>query len=245
SKQADLENDVDFSFIPCQTHQVVNVITQVIQKAIKKDMDVQNIQVLAPMYRTNAGINIINKELQALINPPAKGKREIKIFDDFLRVGDKVIQLVNQPEDGVSNGDIGEIIAIFRAKENVDKQEEIVIAYEDLEVTYRRNEFQNIALAYCISIHKSQGSEFPIVILPIVPAYNRMLRKNLIYTAITRSQNSLIVCGDMDAFFRGVETTDTNLRYTSLKEQLQLKLTDIESSTDSDTEELSPYDFMD
>lgn len=245
STQADLENDVDFSFIPCQTHQVVNVITQVIQKAIKKDMDVQNIQVLAPMYRTNAGINIINKELQALINPPAKGKREIKIFDDFLRVGDKVIQLVNQPEDGVSNGDIGEIIAIFRAKENVDKQEEIVIAYEDLEVTYRRNEFQNIALAYCISIHKSQGSEFPIVILPIVPAYNRMLRKNLIYTAITRSQNSLIVCGDMDAFFRGVETTDTNLRYTSLKEQLQLKLTDIESSTDSDTEELSPYDFMD
>src|SRR5699024_10769397 len=201
STQADLENDVDFSFIPCQTHQVVNVITQVIQKAIKKDMDVQNIQVLAPMYRTNAGINIINKELQALINPPAKGKREIKIFDDFLRVGDKVIQLVNQPEDGVSNGDIGEIIAIFRAKENVDKQEEIVIAYEDLEVTYRRNEFQNIALAYCISIHKSQGSEFPIVILPIVPAYNRMLRKNLIYTAITRSQNSLIVCGDMDAFF--------------------------------------------
>lgn len=245
STQADLENDVDFSFIPCQTHQVVNVITQVIQKAIKKDMDVQNIQVLAPMYRTNAGINIINKELQALINPPAKGKREIKIFDDFLRVGDKVIQLVNQPEDGVSNGDIGEIIAIFRAKENVDKQEEIVIAYEDLEVTYRRNEFQNIALAYCISIHKSQGSEFPIVILPIVPAYNRMLRKNLIYTAITRSQNSLIVCGDMDAFFRGVETTDTNLRYTSLKEQLELKLTDIESSTDSDTEELSPYDFMD
>lgn len=245
STQADLENDVDFSFIPCQTHQVVNVITQVIQKAIKKDMDVQNIQVLAPMYRTNAGINIINKELQALINPPAKGKREIKIFDDFLRVGDKVIQLVNQPEDGVSNGDIGEIIAIFRAKENVDKQEEIVIAYEDLEVTYRRNEFQNIALAYCISIHKSQGSEFPIVILPIVSAYNRMLRKNLIYTAITRSQNSLIVCGDMDAFFRGVETTDTNLRYTSLKEQLQLKLTDIESATDSDTEELSPYDFMD
>jgi len=243
--ETDLKKDVDFSFIPCGTNQVVDVITQVVQKAIQKDMNIQNIQVLAPMYRTNAGINVINKKLQALINPPAKGKREIKVFDDFFRVGDKVIQLVNQPEDGVSNGDIGEIVAIFKANENVDKKEEIVIAYDDLEVTYRRNEFQNIALAYCISIHKSQGSEFPIVILPIVPAYNRMLRKNLIYTAITRSQNSLIICGEKDAFFKGVETTETNLRYTSLKEQLQFKLSEEETMPTTDSEELSPYDFMD
>lgn len=243
--ETDLKKDVDFSFIPCGTNQVVDVITQVVQKAIQKDMNIQNIQVLAPMYRTNAGINVINKKLQALINPPAKGKREIKVFDDFFRVGDKVIQLVNQPEDGVSNGDIGEIVAIFKANENVDKKEEIVIAYDDLEVTYRRNEFQNITLAYCISIHKSQGSEFPIVILPIVPAYNRMLRKNLIYTAITRSQNSLIICGDKNAFFKGVETTETNLRYTSLKEQLQFKLSEEETMPTTDSEELSPYDFMD
>ena len=243
--ETDLKKDVDFSFIPCGTNQVVDVITQVVQKAIQKDMNIQNIQVLAPMYRTNAGINVINKKLQALINPPAKGKREIKVFDDFFRVGDKVIQLVNQPEDGVSNGDIGEIVAIFKANENVDKKEEIVIAYDDLEVTYRRNEFQNIALAYCISIHKSQGSEFPIVILPIVPAYNRMLRKNLIYTAITRSQNSLIICGEKDAFFKGVETTETNLRYTSLKEQLQFKLSEETTMPTTDSEELSPYDFMD
>lgn len=247
SSEADLSNDVDFSFIPCQTHQVVEVITTVIEKAIEKDIDAKDIQVLAPMYRTNAGINIINKELQALINPPTKGKREIKVFDDFFRVGDKVIQLVNQPEDGVSNGDIGEVIAIFRANENVDKQEEIVIAYEDLEVVYRRSEFQNIMLAYCISIHKSQGSEFPIVIMPIVPAYNRMLRKNLIYTAITRSQSSLIICGDMNAFFQGVKTNDTNLRYTFLKEQLQIKLGNDDFSSinePNNSGEFSPYDFM-
>src|SRR5699024_10986563 len=166
------------------------------QKAIQKDMNIQNIQVLAPMYRTNAGINVINKKLQALINPPAKGKREIKVFDDFFRVGDKVIQLVNQPEDGVSNGDIGEIVAIFKANEDVDDKGEIVIAYDDLEVTYRRNEFHYISLAYCSSIHRSPGSDFPIVILPIVPAYNRMLRKNLICTAMSRTQNSLIICGE-------------------------------------------------
>src|SRR5699024_1387329 len=197
----DLKKDVYFSLIQGGTNKVVDVITQVVQKAIQKDMNIQHIQVLARMYRTNAGINVINKKLQALINPPAKGKREIKVFDDFFRVDDKVIQLVNQPEDGVSNGDIGEMLRMFKETQYVDKKEEIVIAYDDLEVTYRRNEFQNLTLAYCISIHKSQGSEFPIVILPIVPAYNRMLRKNLIYTAITRSQNSLIICGEKDAFF--------------------------------------------
>src|SRR5699024_4236804 len=85
--ETDLKTDVDFSFIPCGTNKVVDVITQVVQKAIQKDMNIQNIQVLAPMYRTNARINVINKKLQALINPPAKGKREIKVFDDFFRVG--------------------------------------------------------------------------------------------------------------------------------------------------------------
>src|SRR5699024_6481589 len=118
--ETDLKKDVVFSFIPCGTNQVVDVIPHVVQKAIQKDMNFQNIQVLAPMNRTNARINVINKKLQALINPPVKGKREIKVFDDFFRVGDKVIQLVNQPEDGVSNGDIGEIVAIFKANENVD-----------------------------------------------------------------------------------------------------------------------------
>ena len=237
----DLEKDTDFSFIPCQTHQVVDVISKIIQKAIDKGVDVQDIQVLAPMYRTNAGINMINKELQALVNPLEKGKREIKVFENYLRVGDKVIQLVNQPEDGVSNGDIGEIIAIFRANENVDKQEQIVIAFDDIEVVYTRNEFQNIMHAYCISIHKSQGSEFPIVILPLVPAYNRMLRKNLIYTAITRSQSSLIMCGEVDSFFQGINTNDTNLRYTSLKEQLEVKLG---ATLTENTDDISPYDFM-
>src|SRR5690625_6379855 len=74
--------------------------------------------------------------------------------------------------------------------------------------------------AYCISIHKSQGSEFPIVLLPVVSSYHRMLRKNLLYTAITRGQDSLIICGEQPAFMRGIHTLDTNIRYTSLPEQL-------------------------
>src|SRR5699024_1965745 len=102
-----------------------------------------------------------------------------------------------------------------------------------------------IALAYCISIHKSQRSEFPIVILPIVPAYNRMLRKNLIYTAITRSQNSLIICGEKDALFKGVETTETNLRYTTSNDQLQHKLSDKRTRPTRVSEELTPDDDID
>ena len=149
------------------------------------------------------------------------------------------------------NGDIGEIKQIFTAKENAEKQEQILIAFEDNEVLYTRSNYLNFMHAYCISIHKSQGSEFPIVILPVVSTYRRMLRKNLLYTAITRSKQSLIMCGEIDAFIQGIETLDTNKRYTTLKEQLQQKLGDFsESEQDKilsepeESDSLSPYDFM-
>src|SRR5699024_6724146 len=108
-----LQNDHDFSFISCHNYQVVDVISQIINKAIKKDIDVKDIQVLAPIYRSQAGITEINQRLQSIINPKTKTKRERKVNDVIFRTGDKVIQLVNQPDDGVYNGDIGEIVAIF------------------------------------------------------------------------------------------------------------------------------------
>src|SRR5699024_7398114 len=169
-------------------------------------VDVKDIQVLAPMYRTPAGINELNKHLQRMINPKSNQKREIQYHETVFRVGDKVIQLVNQPEDGIYNGDIGEVVAIFTSEENRDNEEQLVLLFEDKEVVYTKNEFINIMHAYCISIHKSQGSEFPIVLMPVLHAYKRMLRKNLLYTAITRSKQSLIICGDKDAFLQGVKT---------------------------------------
>src|SRR5699024_7614258 len=135
-------------------------------------------------------------------------------------VGDRVIQLVNQPEDKVFNGDIGEIVQIFRASENEEKEEQIVVQFDEADVVYTRADYFNIMHAYCISIHKSQCSEFPIVILPVVRTYRRMLRKNLLYTAITRSKQSLIICGDMQAFMQGIQQTDTEQRYTSLQEKV-------------------------
>ncbi|WP_425435167.1 SF1B family DNA helicase RecD2 [Oceanobacillus rekensis] len=244
-----LINDQDFSFISCFEHHMIQVITSIYKKALDKGLDPKDIQVLAPMYRTQAGITMINKELQQIINPKTKRKREIHFNDVVYRVGDKVIQLVNQPEEGVYNGDIGEIAAIFKEDENKENVEQIVITFEDREVVYIRKDYVNFMHAYCISIHKSQGSEFPIVILPVVSAYNRMLRKNLLYTAITRSKESLIICGERKAFLRGIQTKDTNKRYTSLKEQLTERIQDIpktemEKIEEIEDQEISPYDFM-
>jgi exodeoxyribonuclease V alpha subunit len=247
--KADIVKDKDFSFIPCQANQVVEVVSTIVDRAKEKGIHLGDMQILAPMYRTNAGIHAINKHVQELVNPKTKRKRERLVHDVIYRVGDRILQLVNQPEDGVYNGDIGEIVQIFSAKENEEKEEQIVVAFEDNEVIYTRSTYQNMMHAYCISIHKSQGSEFPIVILPVVRPFRRMLRKNLLYTAITRSTRSLILCGEIDAFFQGIETVDTNRRYTTLREQLQEKLanevletpTKIESKEEQD---ISPYDFM-
>lgn len=244
--QRALQNDKDFSFIHCSTHQVIEAVTMVIERAGTKGVDLKNIQVMAPMYRSEAGITMINQHLQTLINPPSSSKREIQTTDAVFRVGDKVLQLVNQPEDNIYNGDIGEVVAIFEEDENVDNIEQLVVDFEGKEVVYERKDYVNITHAYCISIHKSQGSEFPIVILPIVSAYNRMLKKNLLYTAITRSKKSLIICGQQHAFLRGVQTLDSNKRFTSLKKQLHERLDAIEESEQpiGEEEEMTPYDFM-
>ncbi|HEY4601207.1 MAG TPA: ATP-dependent RecD-like DNA helicase [Cerasibacillus sp.] len=239
---SDLNKDRDFSFISCHENQVVQVISSIIQKALEKGIDMRDIQILAPMYRTDAGIMSINRAIQQLVNPKTNRKREVKMNDVTYRVGDKVIQLVNQPEEGVFNGDIGEVVAIFKEDENVDNKEQLVVSFDEREVVYERKDYMNIMHAFCISIHKSQGSEFPIVIMPVVSGYRRMLRKNLIYTALTRAKRSLIICGDKHAFLSGVETLDTNKRYTSLKDKLNKLQIEVNNEKD---EELSPYDFMD
>lgn len=163
-----------------------------------------------------------------------------------------MIQLINQPEDGIYNGDIGEIVAIFKAEENVDNEEQIVIAFEDKEVVFIRKDYHNFTHAFCISIHKSQGSEFPIVILPVVYSHHRMLRKKSFIYSNYQGKESLIICGEKEAFIKGVQTEDTNRRYTSLQEMLNIQLAnqkaenkEYEAVEDIPEEELSPYDFMD
>ncbi|AIE60847.1 ATP-dependent RecD-like DNA helicase [Bacillus methanolicus] len=259
------EQKPDRSFIKCTTAQIAQVVEKVVINAKKKGYSAKDIQVLAPMYRGPAGIDRLNVILQEIFNPNPDGTRkEITFGDVKYRIGDKVLQLVNQPENNVFNGDIGEIVSIFYAKENTEKQDMVVISFEGTEVTYTRQDLNQITLAYCCSVHKAQGSEFQIVILPVVRSYYRMLRRNLIYTAITRSKQFLILCGEEDALRLGVERTDDQIRNTSLCEKLQEQIPTLELTENNEKDELlvsieeilmnedpmigmeniTPYDFM-
>ncbi len=257
----------DRSFIRCSTAQIPQVIEKVALNAKNKGYSAKDIQVLAPMYRGPAGIDRLNVLLQEIFNPNPDGTRkEIAFGDVKYRIGDKVLQLINKPENNVFNGDIGEIISIIYARENTEKQDMVYVSFEGNEVAYTRQDLNQITHAYCCSVHKSQGSEFPIVILPITRSYYRMLQRNLIYTAITRSKRSLILCGEEEALRMGIERADEQSRQTTLTQKLQeIKST---KNTDDDKvpneeettlpaaeklmqvnpmigmENLTPYDFM-
>jgi exodeoxyribonuclease V alpha subunit len=225
-KKGNIPDDItkpqkDRSFIPCRSGQIPEVVKKVVENAKKKGYSARDVQVLAPMYRGPAGINALNELLQEIFNSNPDGTRKEITFGDIkYRIGDKVLQLVNQPENNVFNGDIGEVVSIFYAKENTEKQDMVIVSYEGNEVTYTRQDLNQLTHAYCCSIHKSQGSEFPIVILPVVKSYYRMLRRNLLYTAITRSKQSLILCGEVEAFQLGVRREDDVKRKTTLIENL-------------------------
>ncbi|WP_332647270.1 SF1B family DNA helicase RecD2 [Lysinibacillus sp. 54212] len=210
----------DRSFIKASADQVTNVVTQVVKSAVAKGHAIKDIQVLAPMYKGPAGIDALNKQIQELVNPNDGTRKELVFGDTVYRIGDKVLQLVNQPESNVFNGDMGEVISIIKAKETIEKQDLLVVSYEGLEVTYQRPDLNQITLAYCCSIHKSQGSEFQTVIMPVVRSYSKMLRRNLLYTGITRAKNFLILCGEPDVLAYGLAKTDDLTRLTSLQTRL-------------------------
>ncbi|MGP6138814.1 MULTISPECIES: SF1B family DNA helicase RecD2 [unclassified Jeotgalibaca] len=213
-------NQADRSFFPCQAAQIEPLIRIVVEKAKAKGFTSKDIQILAPMYKGPAGINALNAMMQEILNPnEGKKRREVKHFDFTYRVGDKILQLVNQPELNVFNGDMGEITSIQYAKETEDKVDEITVLFDATEVTYQKTDWNKFTLAYCCSIHKAQGSEFNMVILPMVRQYGRMLRRNLLYTAITRSKNKLILCGEEAAFTFATENAG-DLRRTMLIEKL-------------------------
>lgn len=251
----------DRSFIKCGQAQILEVVKKVCANAQSKGYTARDIQVLAPMYRGNAGIDKLNEMLQELFNPKSEQRRELSFGNVVYRTGDKVLQLVNQPESNVFNGDIGEVVSIFYAKENTEKQDMVIVSFDGNEVTYTKQDLGQLTHAYCCSIHKSQGSEFPIVVLPVVKSYYRMLRRNLLYTAVTRAKRFLILCGEEDALKLGVQRADEQARQTSLRERLQVKqskhiteqemddpvLQEIPFWRDANIgmENVSPYDFMD
>ncbi|HGO1448042.1 ATP-dependent RecD-like DNA helicase [Staphylococcus aureus] len=196
----------DRIFINCQANQIPTVVEKVVTSAVNKGYTMADIQVLAPMYKGNAGIKRLNQVLQDILNPKKKDTREIEFGDVVFRKGDKVLQLVNRPNDNIFNGDIGVIVGIFWAKENALNKDVLVVDFEGNEITFTKQDMMELTHAYCTSIHKSQGSEFPIVIMPIVKQYFRMLQRPILYTGLTRAKTSLVLLGDPEAFDIGLKT---------------------------------------
>lgn len=208
-------NQADKSFFPANSQIVVPLIEKILVKAKAKGISVNEIQILAPMYRGSAGINRLNQVIQDIFNPLNDGMIEVTFNDLKFRRNDKILHLVNEPEHNVFNGDIGYISSIIPAKHAESKMDELVLDFDGNEVIYPRNQWHKITLSYAMSIHKAQGSEFELIILPLVNAYHRMLQRNLLYTAITRSRSKLILIGEVSAFEQAIHhqgnTRKTNL----------------------------------
>jgi exodeoxyribonuclease V alpha subunit len=173
-----------------------------------------DVQILTPMARGLVGTRNLNRVLQQLINPPRPDKVEITRGDLILRTGDRVIQLTNDYQREVFNGDVGFIT-------NIDKEEqEVTIQYNERDVVYDYPDLNEITLAFATTIHKSQGSEYPVVILPMYTQHYMMLSRNLLYTGLTRAKKLAIIIGSQKAIGMAVRSVNQQQRYTQLQQKL-------------------------
>lgn len=204
----------DLTFIKATPDQVVDNVLEITDTY--QDLSYKEFQILCPMYKTIAGIDEINRHVQNKVNSKTKNKKELQYGDVIFREDDKVLQLTNMPDENVYNGDIGIIKEIKTAP-----KKEIIIDFDGNIVKYTPSNFNNFRLAYAISIHKAQGSEFDVVIIPIVRNFNKMLYRKLIYTGITRSKKKLYLIGDINALKYAVSNNNSDIRRTSIKDYLQ------------------------
>lgn len=216
------EKKDDYLFLECSKESICSNIKKLCLQLKEKGYDEKRATLLAPMYAGVNGIDHLNKELQEIFNPPDLGKKEIKVGDVLYREKDKILQLVNMPDENVFNGDTGFIDHILVSPTN-PKSYEIYIDFDGNKVRYLPKDMENIKHGFIISIHKSQGSEFELVLMPVCMSYYRMLYRKLIYTGITRAKQKLILVGEKEAFVYAVSNEVEKLRKTSLKEKLENK----------------------
>lgn len=216
-----IDKKSDYQFLECDTLNIKQSLENICKQLKEKKYNYKKFQIMAPMYAGIVGIDSLNKTLQEVFNPKDKDRMEIESGDVIFRENDKILQLVNMPDDNVFNGDIGIIEKIIPANISESKKNEIYVDYDGNIVRYLPKDFNKIKHGYIISIHKSQGSEFDTVILPISKYYKRMLYKKLIYTAITRAKRKLILLGEPEAFIYSVKNDEEYIRKTSLEENLK------------------------
>ena len=219
----EIDTSHEIRFFECSPADVKTLTLQVVEHALNSYDSLadgfMNVQVLVPKHQGLNGRIALNNALQQQFNPPHKGKRELKFGQTTFREGDKILQIKNQPDDDVFNGDIGILTEIIYAREDINGQNRLIVDFEGITVEYTSDNFVNITHGYCITVHKAQGSEFGIVIMPILNEYGAMLQKRLIYTGVTRASSSLIMLGQKEAFFNGIAREDHHNRKTTLQER--------------------------
>ncbi|MBL0385503.1 ATP-dependent RecD-like DNA helicase [Tumebacillus sp. ITR2] len=193
---------------------VIDLVTRRLPKYLQGD-PLDNIQVLVPMRKGPLGVDALNEHLQAALNPPSPDKREFKQF----RVGDKVMQIRNHYQKDVYNGDVGRIVELDPEEEEVTV--EFPEGTESRHVTYQSGELDHLTLAYAVSVHKSQGSEYPCVVFPVVFQHRVMLQRNLLYTGVTRAKQLVMLVGNKGALQFAVRNADNQHRYSGLAQRIQ------------------------
>ncbi|PKN90882.1 MAG: ATP-dependent RecD-like DNA helicase [Chloroflexi bacterium HGW-Chloroflexi-6] len=192
---------------------VVDVVAERIPAKFGLDA-LREIQVLTPIYRGAVGVSALNERLQTRLNPASDKKAERRLFGVTYRAGDKVMQTLNNYDKDVFNGDIGFILSLDAIEHT------LTVDFDGRLVPYDWNEVDELSLAYAISVHKAQGSEFPAVVLPLVPAHYMMLQRNLLYTAVTRARSLCVLVGSRKAISMAVRNNKVAQRFSALEWRL-------------------------
>lgn len=215
----DAGQDGDFFFFPERTPEacaelVVDLVTRRIPRRFGLDPR-RDVQVLTPTHRGPAGVQNLNALLQAALNPPEPGRAEVRFGATLFRAGDRVLQLRNNYDLDVYNGDIGEVTAI----DSVDQL--LTVRFDGVrDVAYDFGLLDELALAYAISVHKAQGAEYPCIVMPLLTQHYALLQRNLVYTGITRARRLVVLAGDRQALAIAVRNNTVADRYTGLARRL-------------------------
>jgi exodeoxyribonuclease V alpha subunit len=215
----DAPKDSDFVFIDREDPEecaatLVSMVSDRLPKHLGLD-PIEGIQILSPMHRGSLGIKELNLRLQSSLNPRSEYREEYQANGNIFRVGDKVIQTSNNYDKEVFNGDIGRI----RSMNKEEKQ--VVVRFGKREVIYEFSDLDELELAYAITIHKSQGSEFPVVVIPLAMQQYLLLQRNLLYTGVTRGKRMVVLIGQKKALGMAVRNESTRHRHGGLLERLK------------------------
>ncbi len=191
------------------------IIRAVTTELPKRGFEPDDVQVITPMHRGPLGVGELNRRLQEAVNPESSRKAQVRYRDSILREGDRVLQVVNNYDKEVFNGEIGRITRISL------KDKFATVAFEDQDVNYDQQDLGQLQLAYAMTIHKSQGSEYPCAVIVMHSTHYVMLRRNLLYTALTRAEDLAVIVGNSKGVMRAALNTDEQRRYTRLSERLR------------------------